>query len=112
MCEQLGVDPDPKRLPPSLNVFPEEVQNAFIVFNHMPDRWDGASGTYLGKDWSSIEFFLNLFEIEDKKVVVFFLSKVESFYSKAMNEKIEQKRKQQERKAKAGGKKYAHNVQG
>lgn len=113
MCEQLGVEPDPSRLPPTLDIFPEEVQYSFLIFNYMPDRWDGMSGTYLGKDWSSIDFFLDLFEVkEDKKIVVFFISKIEGTYSKSINEKMEQKRKAEERKAKAGGKQYVHNVQG
>tara|TARA_B110000211_G_C13662050_1_gene370655 strand:- start:82 stop:420 length:339 start_codon:yes stop_codon:yes gene_type:complete len=112
MCEQLGMEPDPKRMPPSTADLPEEVQHAFMVFNYMSDRWDGMSGSYLGKDWSSVEFFLNLWSIEDKKLVVFFLSNIESVYSKKLNDKQEQRRKAEERKSKAGGKTYAHNVQG
>lgn len=113
MCEQLGVEPDPKRLPPTLDIFPEEVQYSFIIFNLMPDRWDGMSGGYFGKDWSSIDFFLNLYNIhKDRKVVVFFISHIQNFYVKKINEKIEQKRKAEERKAKAGGKQYVHNVKG
>jgi len=108
MCEQLGQEPDPARMPVSLDVFPEEVQWAFIIFNHLPDRWEGMSGSYLGKDWAPIDFFLDLFEVDDKKVVVFFVSKIESLYSKHMADKIEKQRKAAERKASAG--KYAHNV--
>ena len=66
------------------------------------------SGSYLGKDWAPIDFFLDLFEVDDKKVVVFFVSKIESLYSKHMADKIEKQRKAAERKASAG--KYAHNV--
>ena len=112
MCEQLGKEPDPSRAPVSLDKFPEEVQYAFIVFNHMPDRWDGMSGSYFGKDWSSIDFFLNLFEVEDKKTVVFFITQIENSQVKRINDKLEKKRKAEERKAKAGGKSYTHNVQG
>lgn len=108
MCEQLGTQPDPSRMPVSLDEFPEEVQWAFIVFNHLPDRWEGMSGSYLGKDWAPIDFFLNLFEIDDKKTVVFFISRIESEHSKNMADKQEQQRKAAERKANAG--KYAHNV--
>ena len=108
MCEQLGEDPDPSRLPISLDNFPEEVQLAFIIFNHLPDRWEGMSGSYLGKDWSAVKFFLELYDIDDEKTVVFFVSKLESLYSKHMADKIEKQRKAAERKASAG--KYAHNV--
>jgi hypothetical protein len=112
MCEQLGKEPDPSRMPVSMDSFPEEVQYAFLIFQHMPDRWEGMSGTYMGKEWSTVDFFLNLFEVEERKIVVFFISKIEGFYSKMMNEKIQRQRKAEERKAKAGGKKYTHNVQG
>lgn len=108
MCEQLGQEPDPARLPISLDVFPEEVQWAFAIFNLLPDRWDGMSGSYLGKDWSPIDFFLNLHDIDDKKTVVFFTSQIESKYSKHMADKQDKQRKIAERKANAG--KYAHNV--
>jgi len=112
MCEQLGTEPDPSRAPLSLDKFPEDVQHAFIVFNHMPDRWDGMSGSYFGKDWSSIEFFLNLFEVEDKKTTVFFITQIENFQVKRINKQLEDKRKAEERKAKAGSKSYTHNVRG
>jgi hypothetical protein len=112
MCRQLGKEPDPSRIPVSINNFPEEVQYAFLVFQHMPDRWEGMSSTYMGKDWSSAEFFLDLFDVEDRKIVVFFISKIESFYTKATNEKLQRQRKAEERRAKAGGKQYTHNVQG
>ena len=112
MCEQLGTEPDPSRAPLSLDVFPEEVQQAFIIFNHMPDRWDGMSGSYFGKDWSSIDFFLNLFEIDSRKIVVFFITNIENIQVKFTNGKLEKNRKAEERKAKSGGKQYTHNVQG
>ena len=112
MCEQLGTEPDPARMPISMDVFPEDVQYAFLIFNYMPDRWEGMSGSYMGKEWSSIDFFLNLFGIEDKKTVVFFISRIEYFRVQQLNEKMEKKRKAEERKAKSGGKQYTHNVQG
>jgi hypothetical protein len=95
-------------MPVSTSELPEEMQWAFLVFSHLPDRWEGMSGSYLGKDWSSINFFLDLFEIEDKKTLVFFLANIESKYVKQMADKMNQQRKQQERQANAG--KYAHNV--
>jgi len=112
MCEQLGSEPDPDKLPPTLDNLPEDVQNAFTIFSYMPDRWDGMSGSYFGKDWSSIDFFLDLFKIEDRKTVVFFISKIQNFQVEKLNEEMRQKRKTEERKSRSGGKQYAHNVQG
>lgn len=112
MCEQLGKDPDPSRAPPTLDVFPAEVQQAFIVFNHMPDRWDGMSGSYMGKDWSAIKFFLDLFDVEYPKIVVYFITQLESLQTEKINKNLEKKRKASERKAGGGGKQFTHNVQG
>jgi hypothetical protein len=108
MCEQLGQEPDPARMPVSLDELPEEVQWAFIVFNHLSDRWEGTTGTYLGKDWSPVKFFLDLYEVEDPKVVVFFIKEIEKAYSDHLADKIDKQRKAAERKANAG--KFAHNV--
>ena len=112
MCEQLGTEPNPARMPVSMDVFPEDVQYAFLIFNYMPDRWEGMSGSYMGKEWSSIDFFLNLFEIDSRKIVVFFITNIENIQVKFTNEKLERNRKAEERKAKSGGKQYTHNVQG
>jgi hypothetical protein len=112
MCEQLGTEPDPAKMPVSMDIFPEEVQYAFLVFRHLPDRWEGMSGTYMGKDWSTIDFFLKFFDIEERKIVVFFISKIEGFHTESINETLQRKRKAEQRKAKAGGKQYTHNVQG
>lgn len=112
MCEQLGKEPDPSKAPVTLDVFPEEIQQAFKVFSHMPDRWEGMSGSYMGKDWSAIKFFLDLFEVEYPKIVVFFISQLEAFQTDKINKKLEQKRKAEQRKASGGGKQFTHNVQG
>lgn len=115
MCEQLGVEPDSDKLPRSLNMFPDEIQIAFLIFNYLPDRWDGMSGSYFGKDWTNISFFLNLYDITskvDQKIITFFLSHIEGYYTEKVNKKVEQRRKAEERKAKAGGKQYVHNVKG
>jgi len=113
MCEQLGTEPDPKRLPPSTSDLPEEVQLALTIFSYMPDRWDGFSGAYFGKDWSCADFFLELIKVEKKKkIIILFLSRIQELYSEKINKDQEERRKKEERKAKAGGKQYAHNVQG
>tara|TARA_Y100000004_G_scaffold93286_1_gene104463 strand:+ start:183 stop:452 length:270 start_codon:yes stop_codon:yes gene_type:complete len=84
---------------------------AFFVYALMPDRWDGASGTYLGKDWASLNTLYNIYEIEDRKIVTTFISEIQSIYMELTNAEIEKKRKAAERKASASsGKKYAHNV--
>jgi hypothetical protein len=113
ICEQLGEEPDPERMPLETSVFPQEVQVAFFVFNFMPDRWEGMSGSYMGKDWSSLEVILNIHEVEDRVVVVYLIKLWESVIVSYRAEKAESKRKRDERKSKSGeGKNYTHNVKG
>lgn len=87
---------------------------AFFVFGLLPDRWDGMSGTYLGKDWSSFEQVLDIYEIEDKKSTLLFSKMYENIVVTYKAEEAEKKRKAEQRKSQAagGGKTYTHNVRG
>ena len=101
MCEQLGQEPDPSKMPLEASSFPQEVQVAFFMFDLLSDRWDGMSGTYLGKDHSNIDFLLNLYEIDDKKDVIYFLKAYENLVINKRAEEAEKRRKAAERKAKS-----------
>ena len=69
ICEQLGQEPDPTKMPLELSEFPEEVQVAFFMFSLLSDDWDGTSGTYMGKKWEPLDYYFNLYDIDDKKVI-------------------------------------------
>ena len=86
MCEQLGKEPNPDEMPPSLEDFPLEIQEAFIIHSMLPDRWDGSSGSYMGKDWSALEPLLNIQGVQDKKTVCYFLKNVEGLPDKTVFE--------------------------
>lgn len=73
MCEQLGADPDPKEMPIEFGDLPYEVQQAHEVFHHLPDRIDGFSGIYLGKDLSGLGTIMDILKIDDKFHVIYFL---------------------------------------
>ena len=112
LCEQLGEEPDPTKMPLELSEFPEEVQVAFFIFSLLPDHYEGMSGTYMGKHWDSIEYYFKLYEIPDPKTVLYIMKLYEGIIVSYKAEKAEQHRKSEERKAKSGGKSYAHNVKG
>lgn len=105
ICEQLGEEPDPEKMPPEMEDFPHEVQMAFFIYSLMPDRFEGMSGTYMGKDWAALLPLLEIYEIENKKEVVLFLKHIENEHSTQIN--TEQKRKQdakmRQSKANTGG---------
>ena len=114
MCEQLGQEPDPSKMPLDLDDFPSEVQVAFFVYSFMSDNWEGMSGTYLGKNWDEFPNIISTFELENPKVIFFFTKMYERILIHHRYEEAERKRKADERKAKSagGGKTYTHNVRG
>ena len=81
--------------------FPSEVQEAFLVHSCLPDRWDGMSGMYLGKDWAALGTLLDVFEIEDKKSCVYFLKAIDDRQSNSTNKKVSERQKAAERQAKS-----------
>ncbi|MEK9895687.1 MAG: hypothetical protein VW518_04580 [Burkholderiaceae bacterium] len=93
--------------------FPAEVQVAFFMFDLLSDVWDGMSGMYMGKDWSSAEFIFKVYEIENKKETLFFMKMYERELMLYRSQEAEKRRKEVERRAKnSGGKNYTHNVKG
>ena len=99
-------------MPLDLSDFPAEVQVAFFISGLLEDRWDGMSGTYLGKDWSNLEYFFNLYEIEEPKVILYIMKIYENVVVSDRQDEAERKRKAEERKSAGGGKNFTHNVKG
>ena len=80
-------------MPPSRNELPYEVQIAFSIHDMLPDRWDGMSGSYFGKDLSALGTILDIYEVEDKKSVIFWLKNIDALNSRSINERMSQGRK-------------------
>ena len=92
--------------------FPVEVQVAFFVFGYLEDRWEGMSGSYLGKNWNNIEYLFKLFDIKEPRLTLEIMKIYESVIVQYKAEEAEKKRKAEERKSSSGGKNYTHNVKG
>ena len=101
LCEQLGQEPDPSKMPLEASAFPQEVQVAFFMFDLLSDRWDGMSGMYLGKDWSSADFLFNLYDFDDRKDIIYFMKVYENLVIEERAEQADRKRKAAERRAKS-----------
>ncbi len=99
-------------MPLEASDFPEEVQVAFFMFALLPDHWEGMSGTYMGKYWNGIDYFFDLYEVEDRKTIIYIMKMYEGKLVNYRAERAEQRRKAEERKTKSGGKNYTHNVKG
>jgi hypothetical protein len=70
MCEQMGWEPREDEIPKDLATLPYESQIALILFNMLPDRIDGMSGSWLGKDFSCLEVFMNIYEVENRREIL------------------------------------------
>ena len=99
-------------MPIDESAFPFEVQYALFVHSLLPDRWDGMSGSHLGKDWSALGDILKIHKVDSKKEVIFFLKYVDVFHSNKMNADMEKRRKAEERKTQALGSNQGIHVQG
>ena len=67
----------------------------------LPDRWDGASGHYMGKDWSPLRDLLDIHKVEDQKTVCFFLKHIEGSNMMSINGELKRKQDADRRRAKA-----------
>lgn len=69
MCEQIGIEPDPDEIPLDFNDLSYDAQLALKVFNSLPDRIEGMSGSWLGKDYSGLAVLLDIYEVDNRQEV-------------------------------------------
>ena len=74
MCEQLGEEPDPEKMPidPSID-FDTLAQQAFFLYHVLPDKIESMAGIWLGKDYSGLMDIMNIYNIEHKREVLDYL---------------------------------------
>ena len=89
-------------MPLDTSDFPPEVQTAFFMFSLLPDHFEGMSGTYMGKYWDGIDYFFKLHDVVNPKEILYIMKMYENEIVSYRSEQAERKRKEQERKAKAG----------
>lgn len=97
--EQLGTEPGDDEIPPDMEDFPIEVQEAFLIYNYLGDRWEGMSGTYMGKDLNSFSEFCNIEGFENKKIILQFVKQIDNVRMGILTKKAEQKAKEREKTA-------------
>ncbi len=69
MCEQMGWEINEEEIPKDPSVFTIECQQALMLLNILPDKWEGMSGTWMGKDYSGLEAIMNIYEIDNRRHV-------------------------------------------
>lgn len=98
LCEQLGEEPDPEKMPVERAQFPLEVQEAWMLHDFLAEKWDGASGYYLGKDYSALETYIKHLKITDPTTSLWFLKHIEYHHMQLVNEKVKRQRDAEKRK--------------
>jgi len=98
-------------MPLEPSVFPEEVQMAFFISDLVSEKWDGMSGMYMGKNWTETTQLFHLYEVDNRRDVLYFMKLHDSLLQRKRHE--DQKRKEKKNKTKGGdGTTYTHRIQG
>jgi len=97
MCEQLGQEPIEDEIPPDWEDFPEIAILAITVFSMLGDRLAADIG-YLGKDFTNLSHYLEIYEIEDKELFLEILTSLESRAIKQSQEELKGEREKLKRK--------------
>ena len=69
MCEQMGWEVDENQIPKDPGEFSLECQQALMLLNILPDKWEGMSGTWMGKDYAGLSAIMDIYEIDDRRQV-------------------------------------------
>ena len=69
MCEQMGWEPKEEELPKEPSHLSYNIQGALILYNALPDVWEGMSGSWMGKDYSGLMDIMNIYELENRREI-------------------------------------------
>ena len=93
----MGWEPKEEEIPIDPASLPLESQQALVLLNALPDKWEGMNGVWLGKDYAGLADIMSIYQINDNKLEVFELLKV---CEAQLGKYYEQKRKEQEQLSK------------
>ncbi len=87
MQEQMGVPPRSEDVPPDWEDFPDIVVDAVNTFNQLGDRAYPDIG-YIGKDYTNLPLFLDLYGISDTEFFIHILTWLDSRAIKKSQERL------------------------
>jgi len=93
----MGVEPKEEDIPKDPSTFSLEAQQALVMINALPDKWEGMNGLWLGKDYGGLIDIMNIYGIDQQREVFELLKVCEDELGKY----YAQKRKEQEQLSKA-----------
>ena len=87
MMEQLGKEPVEEEIPPDWEDLPEIVVQAVSTFNMLGDRAYPEIG-YVGKDYTNLIHYLELYDVEDKEYFLELLAWLDARAIKQSSERM------------------------
>jgi len=97
MQEQLGREPDPAKCPPGDDDFPEIVAIAINIFHMLGNRVYPEIG-YMGKDYTNLPIYLDLYDVDNTELVLQILSRLDAHTITKSQERIQREHKKMKRK--------------
>lgn len=97
MCEQMGWEPDENQIPVDPSTLSLEAQQTLVLLNALPDKWEGMSGSWMGKDYSGLSAIMDIYDMDNRRSIFELLQMCEAELGKY----YQQKQKEQESLAKA-----------
>ncbi len=97
ICEQMGTDPDPEKIPVEWADLPVVVQEAVSIFNMLGDRIMADVG-YLGKDYTLLTELIKGYGIEDTEIFLEIINWLDSRAIKQSAEYMKRERDKLKRK--------------
>jgi hypothetical protein len=98
----MGIEPDMGDLPLNIDALSVESQLAFEIYQYLPGRWEGMSGSYLGKDLTILPFLFQQYKVDDidSSHILFLLQYIDGIVSKRIVDKKERDQSLETNKAK------------
>ena len=98
----MGIEPKEEDLPIEIEALTFESQLAFEIYRYLPGRWEGMSGSYLGKDLNILPFLFKQYKVEEDESshILFLIQYIDDCVSKRMVQKQEQSRELKEAQSK------------
>lgn len=90
ICEMLGSEPNTDEIPVEFADLPDIVQQAIEIYGFLPDRWEGMSATFLGKDYSIAFDLFKTYEIDnyvEQRLLLRIMSVVDGIRSRIVQSK-------------------------
>jgi len=87
----MGHEPVEDKIPIEFGDFPPDVQEILEIYSFLPNKWEGMSGSYIGKDFGLLPELFNIYETVNKKFTLTLLVYIDRINIDLINE--EQTRK-------------------